>query len=87
LEGAVADGLRREAVLTCGPAASATEREGRRMLAQARPLAGLGPCGSGRGRRKRAARGERWAVAAGQALGCGKKRPEKKRNSFPFLFF
>jgi hypothetical protein len=36
LEGAVADGLRREVALTCGPAASATEREGRRALVRAR---------------------------------------------------
>jgi hypothetical protein len=37
LEGAVADGLRREAALTCGPMVSATEREGRCALVRARP--------------------------------------------------
>jgi hypothetical protein len=35
LEGAVADGLRREAALTCGPAASATETDDS-MSAQSR---------------------------------------------------
>jgi hypothetical protein len=38
-----ADVGRKKASLTSGPAVSATEREGRRALARARPTAGLGP--------------------------------------------
>jgi hypothetical protein len=49
---------------TRGPAVLATAEKGRRALARARPLAGLGPSGK-RGRRKRAARGEKRRASSG----------------------
>jgi hypothetical protein len=79
-EGKESGGVGRKKRLTRGSGLSATRERGKRARAVKlgrRPLAGLGPSGSGRGKN-----------GGPRALGCGKKRAEfrMKRISLFFSF-